>query len=177
MKLAEEAATRIAFGSRYFEASYLPEMADLVTAQAGQMTLVQLADILGWEDAVEVKSADPRDIPGGYQYEFDGSDRVARRTQKFEQLKDSWNYLSQAPSVIGNPEATRVLLRTFLNYVEAIKKPDIDVIAGVAGQMMPGQPQPGAEMMGAPNAAPTAAPAMTPPQQVATPAMNAEMMA
>lgn len=123
--MAEAAQTRIGFGARYFEGTFMPELAYLVTKLCGRwMTLPQMADVVGFDGALAVMTPDPEAIPGGFTYEFDGSDRVARREQKQNKLKEAWNMVGNHPIVAGSPVISSILIKNLLEGTEAL--PDSD---------------------------------------------------
>ena len=166
--LSEATASRIGFGSRYVEQTYMYEIADGICKTAARnMGLVQLMDDggLSYDEAVEMLSADPYDIPGGFDYEFDGADQVLRRNEKHQKLIEGYDKIGNDPLIAGNPAAKMLFIRELARDMERFDEFEIDVITGVTqGAEQPMMP------MGAPGDVSSIS---STPGPVATPAVNA----
>jgi hypothetical protein len=172
--LQSEAQINMGFNAKYLETTYLVEQAALTSSIFGSnTTLMQLADLVGWDDAMIVQSADLRMIPGGYHWQFDGSDRVSQRQLKFERLEKTWSLLSQTPLIVQNPDAIKAFGEEFLEATDMDDRRRDRILGNVAQpQAPPGQPgaPPGAP--GTPALPLEQAPAMMPVNEIPTPAGN-----
>ena len=104
----EEGVTRLGHQTRYVENDGLFDLNFLVTKYCGtEMSLVQIMDQggLSYDDAVEVATPDPSDLPGGFEWELQGSERVVRRQEKDQKLLDTFNLVANQQAITAGPGA------------------------------------------------------------------------
>lgn len=114
---------KLEFGVRYFEGTAMTRLAYLVTkAIDANMTTPDIADIIGWEDAMRIPSMDPTAIPGGYEFAFNGSERVMQITQKLEKFGQWWNLVGNDPALVDRVTP----LREFTRMLDVFPRDKID---------------------------------------------------
>ncbi len=115
--LEESGSARMEFGTLFLEQTALTELAYITTKLIdANMNDAQRAQILGFEEAQFVRSADPDSIPGGFKFQFEGSDRINRKAQKNENLLNGWNLLGNMLDPTGQAMYKRKLLESFENF-------------------------------------------------------------
>lgn len=116
---------KLEFGVRYFEGTAMTRLAYLVTKTIdANMSTSDIADIIGWEMAMMIPSMDPTAMPGGYEFAFNGSERVVQITQKLEKFGQWWNLVANDPAL-----ADRVTpLREFTRMLDVFPRDKIDAM-------------------------------------------------
>lgn len=128
--LSEAAGVPLGFQGKYAEATFLPELLYLVSKTASEnMTLVQLMDDaqLSMPEAIEVMNTDPEGIPGGFESEFDGSERVAERERKYQKVVEVGNMTMQHPMIQNGPGAG-ILLKKMYELTDAFENDELEQI-------------------------------------------------
>lgn len=177
-----EAQIPNSFQVRFLENDFMPELAHLVCKLAGRnMTLVQMMDDggLSFDEAIEIMDPDPENIPGGFSYEFEGSERVGRREQKYQKLIEAYNMTANNQAVAMGPLAIEAI-RKIWEGTEVFDKTELEMwLPSMAQQqgmapMAPGMP-PGAMPPMMPQETAGETQAMMPPNQIETGDRNAQM--
>jgi hypothetical protein len=184
--LAESAGVRLGFSARYLEMTYMIELAYLATKKcAANMSIIQMVDDGGitFEEATMIKTPDPEDIPGGFNYAFEGSDRVARRKEKHEKLIEGYNLVGNHPFVAEGPGAM-YFIQQILESTESFDETQMREIEESMQQKLAAMnaPPPPPEQPPPPEGMPPPGPppvesvgqqgAIMPPQQIGTPNVN-----
>ena len=118
----EEGVTRLGHQTRYVENTGLFDLNFLITKYCGaNMSLVQIMDQGGLthDEAVEVVSPDPQDIPGGFEWEMQGAERVVRRQEKDQKLLDTFNLTANVPAIATGPGAL-IMVKKILERSEVL---------------------------------------------------------
>lgn len=135
----------------------------LVDANASQATV---AEIIGEQQAVELLSADPEAIPGGYKCTFEGSDMIAEIAGKTETMMQIWTMFGQDPEV----QAKHIIRRRLLRLARAgFTDDEINEMLPSPTEMPQGPP---GGMAGGPI---EPVPEIIPRNEIPTPSSNAEM--
>ena len=180
--LAEASGVRQGFTARYLEMTFMVDLSYLATKKCSEnMSVIQMVDDGGvtFEEAVMVKTPDPEDIPGGFDYAFEGSDRVARRKEKHEKLIEAWNLVGNHPFMANGPGA----LYTIKQILESTESFDPNQLREIEESMqMAMNPPPPPEQPPPPEGMPPPGPppvesvgatgAIMPPAQIGTPNVN-----
>ena len=177
--LAQAGNTRLEYGVLSIEQTAMSELAYLVTKLIdANVTEGMKREILGDDRMWQVPSLDPDMIPGGYAFQFEGSDRVSRKTQKVETYIQVYNMLRPQQTV---QQGAWLLDRKLAQLTETLSDEELAEIglseeaqqaAQQQAQMQQGPPQGGPP--GASESLGSAGQTLMPPDQVATPATNLE---
>jgi len=170
--LAEASGTYLGFQARYLEATFMTELAYLVAKLCSdKMSPIQMVDEGGitWEQAMAIRTPDPDGIPGGFDYAFEGSDRVARRAEKHEKLIEVYNLVGNNPAIANGPGAT-ILIKKLIESSEVCDEDELNAMQldvtheqSMQQQMPPGEVQSVGKQG-----------AIMPPGEVGTPAVNVQ---
>lgn len=171
--LMEAAQTRLGLNTRYVESGACVDLGYLVSKMcAANMSIVQLMDDggLSMQEATEIVNTDPEGVPGGYQLEYEGAERVARRAEKDEKLKEFYNFGANQPVIAQGPGLV-IILRKMAERTECF---DEDELAEMFMQQPANEPvMPGEEDI----ATVGSEGAVAAPGEIATPTQNAQMQA
>lgn len=116
---------KLEFGVRYFEGTAMTDLAYLITkALDANMSTADIAEKIGWDQALELESLDPEAMPGGYTFAFNGSDRVMQRTQKMEALTGWWNLVGNDPALTDRT----IPLRKMTEFLEMFSDTERDAM-------------------------------------------------
>ena len=120
------------------------------------------------DEAKMIVSPDPQNIPGGFDYVFDGAERVAHRQQKHEKLIEFFNLAGNSEPVLGGP-ALGIIIKKMAEDTEVFDDTEME-------QMQldqPPAPPPGMEPPPEEIQSMGEEGAIMPPNQIPTPAQNA----
>jgi hypothetical protein len=126
--ILQEAVTRLGHQTRYVEHTGLYEANVLVVkACAANMGPVQIMDQggLDYEEMIDVVTPDPQDIPGGFEWELQGAERVVRRQEKDQKALETFNLAANHPAMASGPGSI-VLLREVLERSEVLDDKQIE---------------------------------------------------
>jgi len=177
--LSANAGRPAGFLAKYHETTTMAELTYLTCkVVSANMSPVQMMDYggLSFNEMLAVIDADPENIPGGFKYEFDGSDRLSRRAERYERLMQGFNLTANMP-VIANGPGINIQIKKILEGTESYDDDELEAMIPkemLAAQVPAQVPAAGALSAGADRmeSIGSAGQALMPPGQMPTPASN-----
>jgi hypothetical protein len=172
-RIAEFGQKPLEFWGKYHEATTMPQVSYLVCKRLSEnMSIGQMMKLGGMtaNEALATIDADPENIPGGYKYEFQGSDRVVQKAKDYEQLIEGFNLVGNTPIIAQGP-GLNMFVKKIMQGIEAFDNDEVE--QAVPEEMLQQPPPPPLPPEGGPPVESMGATsAIQPPNQMATPESN-----